>query len=67
MLNINDAWAIYIGTRVEMGRDHDALELVRAEDGQYYLLRDEGYPITLGAENDAVDALLAAAFGLRNA
>ncbi|MFJ9671115.1 hypothetical protein ACIRP5_10055 [Streptomyces sp. NPDC101221] len=67
MMNIHKAWAVYTGTRAETGRNTEALELSQGADGVYYLHRGDLFPLTLGTESEATDALLAAAFGLRNA
>lgn len=65
-MNVHRAWVIYVGTRAEMGRDNDAMELAQAADGTYTLHRGENYPLTLGTETETVDALMASAFHLRN-
>ncbi|MFE4367975.1 MULTISPECIES: hypothetical protein [unclassified Streptomyces] len=65
MMNVNRAWAIYTGTRAEMGADGEAMELTQSE-GTYYLHRGENWPLTLGTETETIDALLASAFSLRN-
>ncbi|MFJ8394361.1 hypothetical protein [Streptomyces sp. NPDC094144] len=65
MMSIPKAWAIYTGTRAEMGRDTEAMELTETA-GTYYLHRGDNWPLTLGTETETVDALLASAFSLRN-
>ncbi len=64
-MDIQQALAIYLGTRAERGYDLVAFEITEAE-GTYYLHRDDLFPVTLGTEGEAIDALLAAAFSLRN-
>ncbi|MEU6633789.1 hypothetical protein ABZ905_36720 [Streptomyces parvus] len=66
MMNVNRAWAIYTGTRAEMGMDGDAMELTQDAQGTYHIHRGDLWPVTLGTETETVDALLSSAFSLRN-
>ncbi|QPB09737.1 hypothetical protein CPT_Shaeky_050 [Streptomyces phage Shaeky] len=65
MMNVNKAWTIYLGTKTESGDDVDAYALTEAQ-GTYYLNRGDLFPLTIGTETEATDALLAAAFARRN-
>lgn len=64
-MDLKIALNAYLAARAEAGYEVDNVDVTEAA-GTYYLSRADLFPLTLGTETEAIDALLAATLSLRN-